>query len=237
MGIWNREKVRAPKMQKLKRLAGLGLTGVGIITAGMLISVFLYQGRAGENFSMLNHFVSELGESPWSEADYAFNYGLSIGCVSFLIFIFLLRPYLKGVLGNGVFLLGLSTSISGMLIGFFPMNFLNPHYIIAMVFFYSGLGMTVLFSIYVLRGKSKFFSKWLSVPGLISFILFFSFLFLTDPFAAESGNLADSLTKLVENRPDIILSAILEWGVVISTMLWIMLISFYFLCRAKNYGE
>ena len=223
-------------MKNLRRLAGFGLSGVGIVVAGMLLSGFLYQGRAGENFSVLNHFVSELGESPWSEAAYAFNYGLSIGCGFFLLFLILLKPYLKGNLGNSVILLGLLMSISGMLIGFFPMNFLNPHYIIAMVFFYSGMGVTVLFSIYVLRGKGNFFSKWLSIPGLISSILIFCFLFLADPFAAEGGNITDSLTKLVENRPDKILSAILEWGVVISTMLWIILMSFYFLHRANSYG-
>lgn len=223
-------------MKRLRRLAEIGFIGVGFIVAGLVIASIQYQGREGESFSLLNHFVSELGEKPWSKAYWAFNYGLIFGGGCFFVFVAMLKTYLQGIMGRVIVFLGFATSISGILVGFFPMNILKPHYMIAMVFFYSGMGMTVMFSLYVLFSYQNFFPELLSLPGLVSFISFFSFLFLTDPFSSGS-NISDGLTELLENRPAIIVSAILEWAVVLTTLLWITLMSMYILQRSKNKAD
>nr|MBN1229909.1 hypothetical protein [Anaerolineae bacterium] len=50
-----------------------GFAGSGIILLGCLISGLAYTGRTGESYSLLNHFISELGELRYSELALVFN--------------------------------------------------------------------------------------------------------------------------------------------------------------------
>ncbi len=63
-----------------------GLAGTGVIILAIVISVLRYKGRCGERYSLLNHFISELGEAGVSPAAPVFNWGLIIGGVLVLPF-------------------------------------------------------------------------------------------------------------------------------------------------------
>lgn len=201
-----------------------GFTGVGTIILGIIISIFFYDGRIGERYSFLNHFVSELGELPWSSAAWAFNTGLLLGGFFVLLFMISLWPVFHGWLGKLIVAGGMITSIFGSLVGIFPMNNLNPHIDVAMTFFYSGLVVTILFSVYVFTGFNRNFPKWVAIPGMFSFVCFFVFLFIADPIIPEDGSL-DAIFFVLENRPAFLVTAIFEWAVVISIMIWILVIS------------
>ena len=56
-----------------------GLIGSGAIALGSLLTALAYHGRAGEAYSVLNHFVSELGEVGVAPLAWAFNTGLFLG--------------------------------------------------------------------------------------------------------------------------------------------------------------
>jgi len=210
----------------MKNRSLYGFLGVCLISFGMLISALFYRGRSGEHYSFLNHFVSELGETPWSEASWAFNYGLLLG--GFLVFVFMISlwQFFDSWLGKIIVIGGMVTSISGSLVGGFPMNNLNPHIDAAMTFFYSGMLVTILFSVYVCTRYNQKFPKWMVFPGTASFLCFFVFLFFTDPIVPE-GAPVDAMFFVLENRPPLLETAIFEWAVVFSTLLWIVLLSVF----------
>ena len=59
-----------------------GILGTGIIILGIIVSALRYKGSQGEHFSILNHFISELGEVGVSPAGLFFNLGLILGVSS-----------------------------------------------------------------------------------------------------------------------------------------------------------
>ncbi len=66
-------------MQKRRQrlaTAAVGIGGVSIILLGALISALAYEGRNGQAYRFLNHFVSELGEVGVARLAWAFNGGL-----------------------------------------------------------------------------------------------------------------------------------------------------------------
>lgn len=212
----------------MKRGAVLGILGGGLIALGVVVSAIFFRGRSGETFSLLNHFVSELGETPWSPMAWVFNYGLILGGTLVLIFMITLWPILKGWLGKLIVVVGVITSLSGSLVGLYPMDNLAPHINVALTFFYAGLLMTVLFSVFVFTKQNEKFPRWMAVPGLISFFCFYAFLFLTDPIVPE-GTAFEGISLVLENRPPILELAIFEWAVIISTLLWIFVLSGFLL--------
>lgn len=62
-----------------RRLVMLGLGSVGVILLGMVVAALPYRGYAGEGYSPLNHFISELGEIAASRLAWAFNLGIVLG--------------------------------------------------------------------------------------------------------------------------------------------------------------
>ena len=60
-----------------------------IILAGMIVAAIPYRGYAGEGYSPLNHFISELGEIAASRLAWAFNLGIVLGGVGLGAFLLL----------------------------------------------------------------------------------------------------------------------------------------------------
>jgi hypothetical membrane protein len=211
-----------------------GVFGVFSNTLGFIIAAGFYQGRLGEGYSVLNHFVSELGEYAHSDLAVIFNIGLIVGGICFLGFMIGLASQLSGFWKWFFGITGLVTSISGGLVGIFPMDNLGLHFSAAMTFFYSGLLITVLFSVYILFFDRKDqFDRWLTIPGGISAVAFFVFLFLTTPMVPEDQPV-EAIFEVLENRPPIIETAIFEWVVVISILGWILSLSVFLYRKTKQ---
>ena len=127
-----------------------GILGVVSILVGIIISALHYQGRTGEKYSFLNHFVSELGEFSYSEFALAFNLGLILGGIFFLVLVLGLALYIGSWHGWVLGVTGGIFSLSGLMLGFFNMDRFVPHVITAVIFFIMGLLVPLFFSLYVL---------------------------------------------------------------------------------------
>ena len=124
-----------------------GFSGTGLIILAVLFPILLYRGKRGERFSMLNHFISELGEVGVSRAAGVFNAGMGLAGLVML-------PYVVGLgLAFGS-LLGWLGSIAGIIavlgvaaVGVFPINYIKLHAIAAVTYFRAGLVMVFFFGL------------------------------------------------------------------------------------------
>ncbi len=207
-----------------------GLAGSLVIIFSMLYAALRYSGRKKERYSVLNHFISELGEAGVSSRAWIFNYGLIAGGL-------LLIPYVLGfglVLNNvwAIFatIAGLRTAVSCSLVGIFPMNNLAPHIKAATSFFRGGLVMVILYGAAILAqpaGQGKI-SVAASITSLLAALSYGSFLFLgrlpeNVPALPEDPN-----PDLLPDRPRIWGLAALEWLVFAATMAWLFVNAFLF---------
>ncbi len=200
-----------------------GLMGSSAILLGCLFTGLAYSGKAGERFSLFNHFVSELGEVGVSGWASVFNVGLMIGgaaITAYMIGLALqLRGWWKAVFG----LIGVVSGVSGALVGVVPMNNLATHYSIAMTFFNTGWMAVAVFSLYVLRTADNQVPRWLVVPGVFTVICFITFLILLRmPYDNIEGLLASPV-----NRPALFPLAFVEWLVILTVLVWVFLTSLY----------
>ena len=215
-------------MNRVKKIAlYCGLAGPVVMFLGMLFPALVYSGRHGEVYRPLNHFVSELGELGVSELAWVFNWSLIVGGVLTTIFMIALSAEIRHCLRYPLGLLGVIATISGGLVGVYPMNYMGPHIRFAMTFFNMGMLVSLLFSLVFLFLKRHPFPRWMAIPGLLNAAMFA--LFLNFPSAAEDVEIdfEDGMAGFFSSRPDFILLALMEWVVVIGIILWIMLVAFY----------
>ena len=64
-----------------------GWMGSLVILLGSLLSGLVYSGKSSEKYSILNHYISELGEIGVAKRAWAFNTGMIVGGTLFLPFI------------------------------------------------------------------------------------------------------------------------------------------------------
>jgi len=154
----------------------LALTGALFAILGSLIAGFAYRGKDGESYSILNHFISELGEVGVSRRAWAFNWGLILSGPFVLLACISLGMLIPGVWSKVGMAAGIVCSISLSLVGVYPMNNLTPHSRAATAYFRSGLGMVIFFTLAVALqpGSSQLLPPLYSLAGLPA-ILSFSF--------------------------------------------------------------
>jgi hypothetical membrane protein len=200
-----------------------GLAGSSVITLGILISALAYRGRRGERYSLLNHFISELGEVGVSPAAWAFNTGMIIGGLLLVLFILGLGQAIGGILGLLSLLAGLAATLSAALVGVFPMNNLKPHVWAAMTYFRSGLVMVGLFGAAILfqPPQAQVISPWANLLSLLAIASYGSFLFLSGRKTSDDEVAVNLDPNAVAERPRLWLLTILEWAVFFSTVLWL----------------
>lgn len=208
-----------------------GLTGIGIIVLGSIITAISYTGRNGEPYSFLNHFISELGEIGVSELAPVFNTSLIIGGIFLLFFMLGLGLYFRNIFAYVASAVGLFCGIAASLVGVFPMNNMAVHVKVALSFFRSGLLAILLFTLVIIFDKQRRVSKWLVIPGVITVLAFTAFLYL--PQVLEPGQ---ALTLQPEaTRPAFWLSSFLEWVVFLTVLVWISVVSIY-LIKHRSYS-
>jgi hypothetical membrane protein len=205
-----------------------GFVGTGLIILAVFYPTLVYRGKCGERYSLLNHFISELGEVGVSRAAWFFNTGLFLGGLVLLPYIISLGISFGSLLGW----LGSSAGIVAVLgvaaVGIFPMNNLKPHAIAAMTYFRAGLVMVFFFGLAILfqpSGKS-------SVPptaNLLSLLAFLAYgTFLTLPRIRKKEQKPAELLdpEQTSDRPQVWALPALEWAVFFSTIAWLFGIAF-----------
>ena len=212
-----------------KKLAYLcGFLGPAIIMLGSLATAMLYHGRRGGSYSILNHYISRLGEVGVSRLAPVFNASLFVGGLVLLIFVLGLGLYLHTKLGYVASAIGIFSCISCSLVGIFPMNHLSIHDAMAYSFFWSGLVAILLFSFVIFFDKQNKISRWLLIPGIITAASFASYLIIPYIITSAYGHTLHSHHLA---RSHIRLKPILEWSVFFTLMAWFILMSIYLMVK------
>lgn len=205
-----------------------GFLGPAIMILGSLITAILYHGKKGESYSILNHYISKLGEVGVSTLAPVFNTSLIVGSLVLVIFVLGLGLYIHTKLGYVATAFGIFSCISCSLVGVFPMNNLSIHNAVTFSFFYSGLVAITLFNLVIIFDKQNKVSKWLLIPGIITIASFASFLLM--PYITSSIHV-QTLNPHRLARPDIRLKTTLEWSVFFSVIVWFVLMSIYLMTK------
>jgi hypothetical membrane protein len=199
-----------------------GFAGTGLIILAIFIPILFYRGKLAERFSLLNHFISELGEVGVSQAAWVFNAGLFIGGLVLLPYIISLGITFGSLLGWLGTAAGIVAVLGVAAVGILPMNNLNPHIIAAMTYFRAGLVMVLFFGLAIqFQPRAN-----IPIPKSANFLSLVTFLaygaFLTVPmFRKEPQDPNEVLDpQAIPERPCISLMAILEWLVFFSTVAW-----------------
>ena len=204
-----------------------GIAGPAIIGLGALVSALAYVGRAGEHYSPLNHFVSELGELGVSDLAAVFNGGLFIGGILTTCFMVYLALQLEHWMRYPLGILSLIAAVCGALVGVYPMNLLEPHIRVALAFFNLGMLISFLYSFVFLFSRRHPFPRWLAIPGFLNAAAFTLFLNYPSDFDAAASDLEGFMQGFLTDRPDLIPLALLEWVVVLGILVWILLLGIY----------
>jgi hypothetical membrane protein len=203
-----------------------GITGSLVGLVFILGAQIPYTGRYGEPFSMLNHFVSELGELGVSEFAFLFNSGMILAGLVFIPFMLGLGLYMDNIVSKIAGAVGVFSAVSIFLVGIFPMNYLAEHSMAAMSFFFSGMIMLGLWTVAILLQKQVKIPKAFSLGGVINFVIFF--LFLYGPWESV-GDLS--------TRPDIWMVPTLEWGIYFAIVGYLLVLSIFVWKKETRAGE
>lgn len=200
-----------------------GVGGSGIVIMAILYSAWIYRGKNQHRFSILNHFISELGEIGISKGALLFNTSLVIGGILLLPFIVHLGLRFHSILGWLGVVGGVVTACGVSAVGIFPMNTLKPHGHAAMAFFRGGLLMVFFFGLAILLQPAGHFvvPRETAILSLVALASFGSFLYLLT--RKRDKPIQDSLDpQVVPEQPRFWTLAFLEWMVFFSTIFWLL---------------
>ena len=196
-------------------------------TAAAVLSVigvsWAYRGRKGERFSILNHFISELGEVGVSRGAWVFNGGMVLTGALLLPFAVCMGLLLGGILGWVGASFAITAAIGVAAVGVFPMNTLRRHVPAAMVFFYGGLGMAITIGAAILAQPANraVIPRLASLLSLLAAVAFGAFLVLP-PIVIPGFDPVNQLNPLIKaQRPRFWILPFMEWQVFTWTLVWV----------------
>lgn len=204
----------------------LGLASVGLLLFGILAAAIPYRGYAGEAYSPLSHFISELGEVDVSRLAWLFNLCLVVGGIGLGAFLLLLTGRLAGRYRTALTVVGLLAGVSGTLVGIFPMDYHLTHRVVSEVFFVTGWLVAVIFSLRLLTAPSSVFPRWLVAPGTVVGSVFLAFIAVYSTYHPVDAD------ARILNRPDIWTVPMFEWASLLSLLVWFVCVSVVLLREA-----
>ena len=207
----------------------LGLAGTGVVVLAVLYSSLLYRGKHGERYSLLNHFISELGEVGVSRAARVFNTGMLLGGLVLLPYIVALGRTLHSLLGWSGTAAGIIAVLGAAAVGVFPMNNLKLHIIAAMTYFRAGLVMVFLFglAIFFQPAEKTIIPPAANILSLAAFLAYGSFLGLPMVKKEEQKPTEILDPEQKPKRPQVWALPMLEWAVFFSTIAWLFGMTFF----------
>jgi hypothetical membrane protein len=191
------------------------ITGAVAIALSSVVTALAYRGSAGEAYTPLNHWVSELGDPGQSALAPVFNVGLVVGGLSFAVFMLGLAASMPGRPRFAWGAIGILAGLSGALVGVYPMNHLDIHRTVAAAFFNLGWIAVALASADIELRHDRRFHRLLTHVGALAVVAFVAFLVVV----RMDGRLGQAVTN-ADVRPGVWPSTILEWAVVIGIMTW-----------------
>ncbi len=216
--------------EKITKIAPVcGITGVLFISICFLFAALSYE-NTRYDYSIFNHFISELGHTGCSPYYYIFSAGLCLGGIMSTILLAGFSFYL----GNKIAKVGLFTGvISGtacFFVGVFPADtYLYPHLLAALTFFFGNLITAAIFTMSIYTDKEEKIPTWYVIPGLVVVII--GIIFLSLPTESVAEFLKDREAYI---RPDYWMNAIFEWLVFFSLSIWLLIISIFLKRKTKK---
>lgn len=201
-----------------------GLFAVLISFLGVVLPGSVYQRSDGERYSVLNHYISELGERGVSRWAWIFNLSMIICGLAMMVATISLGLGLPGFWAKLGLLFGVVTGVGMMMVGIFPMDNIKPHATAAVTFFRGGLLMVLAFSFAILfppQGEALF-SRLFGLVGMIPIAAFTTFLIL---LWGVRDHVDQTLSAEGSQRPKISKFTISEWAVFFSIILWTLVLS------------
>jgi hypothetical membrane protein len=213
--------------------AWFGLAGGLVVLLALGVPMAAYIGKAGERYSPLNHFVSELGETGVSRLAVVFNLGLIAAGILFIPFVIGLGLSVENLWAKLGSAAGCFSSIACILIGFFPMNKLRPHIIAAIAFFDGSLATVILFTLsyWLQPAAAEFMPRGMAAVGLFCIALQTVFFFIGPRLPSDAGQSGFLHTDPTRERPAVWHLPIFEWLVVLSVTAWYLSTAFVLLIK------
>lgn len=219
-------------MPNASRVAALiGWCGVAAFLGTALIAGIAYTGSAGEPFSPLNHYVSELGERKNSELNLVFNAGLVIGGLCLIAILLEVGRRVGGWHGRVVGGLGVLSGVAGSLVGIFPMDQRSIHVIVSGTYFLT-LAATVALATLWMGGPAfprTRAARWLGALTIVSSVGFFV-IFQLQNTGQTSGDYATVA------RPAVALDTTVEWLALVGIMAWVV-VAGWIIWKAESVPE
>jgi hypothetical membrane protein len=216
------KKSETPREHLLREYPLFGITGCALIVVAVAIAGMTYRGSQGEHFSLLNHYVSELGRQGVSQGAWIFNAAMIASGVMFIPFVIGLGIRLGSRWGYAGMIAGICTGALCAGVGIFPMNRLAGHIFSAVWFFRLGLLTVSLFGIAILlqkKGKERI-PKSAAVISLLAALAYGAFIVLGR--LDEAPGMTTLNPDIFTRRPDFWLMPFLEWTVFFATVLWFL---------------
>jgi hypothetical membrane protein len=195
----------------------VGIVGVVALALACLVTAFAYRGAAGEPYSPLSHFISELGEGGVSSLATIFDVGVILGGLGFAVFILGVARAKGGLLGAVIGLTGLGAGLGGALVGVFPMNERGTHVLVALTFFALSAVSVGLASVAILRRPEPRLPRIAGSVGVATALVFVAF--LVDAFSPLG---MDTALARPSDRPAVWHLPILEWAALIALVAWVL---------------
>jgi hypothetical membrane protein len=206
-----------------------GFCGTGLILLAVVFPIFLYRGKLGERYSLLNQFISELGEVGVSRAAWVFNRGLLLAGLVMLPYVIGLGIAFSSLLGWLGTAAGIIAVLGVAAVGVFPMNNLESHKIAAMTYFRAGLVMVFFFglAIFFQPAGRAIIPQSANLLSLLAFLAYGTFL-AWPVVRKKEQKTSDILDPQQEpTRPRVWALPILEWLVFFSTIAWLFGMTFF----------
>jgi hypothetical protein len=212
-------------------LRSLGILGTGLLILAVIYPSIVYRGKAGERYSLLNHFISELGEVGVSKGARVFNLGLILGGIALVPYILALGMRLASILGWLGTAAGVVATAAVACVGFYPMNNLQPHTRAAMTYFRAGLAMVFLFGLAILFQPEghRFIPQAANLLSLVAVIVYAIFVFMLRPTKEDQPKREESSLdpQIKPERPRVWILPLMEWAVFFATILWLFGMAFF----------
>jgi hypothetical membrane protein len=217
-----------------KCFSSFGLVASLLLLLTLWIPQFDYLNQDQQPFSILNHFVSELGWFKVSDKAYLFSLGLIIGGILLLPFAYGFGQQLHGKYSDLTFILLFLTSIGCCMVGLFPMDFLLLHGFGAFTFFASAYSALILLGILTFNNRVHQIPKFYSILSTFIVFVIISHLF-SHPLEDIKLYVKDMHTDLkIINRPKYWILPFVEWCTVLFFLFYVITISITYLIKSNR---
>ncbi len=199
----------------------LPAAGILTIALGVSLSMLFYNSTNREHYSVMNHFISELGWLRKSKMAWLFNASVVLGNILITPGLIALGCRINTKLAYVATSAGVFTAISGCAVGIITMDRLIPHINAAVLFFWGWMFTVIFFTLSIFLNLRDRRFRLMLIPGVTAIITIVIFFVLPKGTVIEALKHIDSF-----KRPEFWPVPMCEWLVLASQGFWLLTASF-----------